>query len=257
MKMPEGPEVLEYFNYINPILKGKTLESLNILSGKYLKKGLVNYDILMSKLPCKITDIVIKGKTIFIALEKRLGLVITHGMSGYWSTEQEKHSRLKFKLKDMDLYYVDTRNFGNVSICLNEEEFFFRQSKLGPYILKDRLSFNEFYSRLGKKVNSKIAIALLDQSLISGIGNYLRCDILWYAKINGETKIKDLTEQDKLKLYEASINICRYHANLSYKLKFTPCDYDRDFFIYMEEVDIYGNDVLTKKLNGRTFHYTS
>lgn len=258
--MPEGPEVLDYYNFIEPLLKNKVLESFDIISGKYLKKDLVNLDVFKQKLPCKIKDIIVKGKTIFIALENKYSLVITHGMSGYWSDDDEKHSRMKFSLSRNDeiseLFYVDPRNFGTIIICLNEEEFYFRQNKLGPYVLDDNISYNDFYSRLNKKPRSKIAVALLDQNLVSGIGNYLRCDILWYCKINGDTKIKDLTDKQKNNLYNTSINLCRYYASLSYILDFTPEDYDRDFFIYMEDKDIYDNKVYTKSLNGRTFHST-
>lgn len=254
--MPEGPEVLEYYEFISPILNNSQLMSLDILSGKYLKKELVNYEIFKASLPCKIKEVLVKGKTIFIYLENKFSLVITHGMSGYWSNEMEKHSRMKFKCDDKDdLFYVDPRNFGTIIICLTEEEYYFRLHKLGPNILKDNITFDDFYSRLSKKPRSKIAVALLDQNLISGIGNYLRCDILWYANINGETRIEDLTLKQRKKIYEAAVNICRYNADLSYNLDFTPYDYDRDFFIYMENEDIYGNPVLTKRLNGRTFHF--
>lgn len=255
--MPEGPEVLDYYNFIKPFFKDNTLHNIEIMSGKYMKKGLVNFDILKDKLPCKINDITIKGKTIFIKLDNKYGLVITHGMSGYWSDENEKHTRIKFELTDkVNIFYVDPRNFGTIIVCLNEEELYFRESKLGPYIFDEKMTYKLFYSRLNKKPKSKIAIALLDQNLISGIGNYLRCDILWYSKINGEKRIGDLTDFEKLILYKSSINICKYNANLEHKLKIIPVDYNRDFFIYMEDEDIYGNKVYTKKLNGRTFHYT-
>jgi DNA-formamidopyrimidine glycosylase len=247
--------VLDYYNFIEPILKNKVLESFDILSGKYLKKDLENLEIFKEKLPSKIKDIVVKGKTIFIILDNKHSLVITHGMSGYWSDDEEKHSRVKFKFEGGELFYVDPRNFGTIIISLNEEELYFRENKLGPYVLDDSITYEQFYSRLDKKPKSKIAVALLDQNLISGIGNYLRCDILWYAKIEGEKRIKDLTKEEKLSLYESTINICRYYADLSYELEFTPYDYDQDFFIYMEETDIYGNKVSTKKLNGRTYHF--
>jgi len=254
--MPEGPEVLDYFNFIKEFLHDNTLNSIEIMSGKYIKKGLNNFDIFKKALPSKIKEISIKGKTIFIKLNNQYGLVITHGMSGYWSDENEKHSRLKFELNNNDLFYVDPRNFGNIIVCLNDEEFYFRENKLGPYIFDEKMTYELFYSRLDKKPKSKIAVALLDQNLISGIGNYLRCDILWYSKINGEKRIGELTDFEKLLLYKSAINICKYHADLPHKLKITPIYYNRDFFIYMEDEDIYGNKVYTKKLNGRTFHYT-
>lgn len=254
--MPEGPEVLGYYNFIKPFLNNQTLINLDILSGKYLKKELCNLDVFKSSLPCQIQEVIIKGKTIFICMENKYSLIITHGMSGYWSDKIEKHARIKFECKNSDeLYYVDPRNFGTITICLTEEEYYFRQHKLGPYVLENNITYNDFYSRLDKKPKSKIAVALLDQNLISGIGNYLRCDILWYAKINGESRIEDLTLKQRKRLFDASINLCRFYAEMSYTLDFTPYDYDKDFLIYMQDMDIYGNPVLTKKLNGRTFHF--
>lgn len=255
--MPECAEVLEYYNHIQPILKNKTLNALDILSGKYLKKNIENYDVFVNKLPSNIYNVCVKGKTIFIYLENNTSLVITHGMTGYWSSENEKHSRIKFDINDDELFYVDPRNFGSFIICLNKEEVCLRENKLGAYVLDNDITFDKFYSRLNKKPRSKIAVALLDQHLISGIGNYLRCDILWYAKINGETRIKDLTSIIKINLYNASINICRYYAKLSYKLDITPKNFNRTFFIYMQDKDIYGNQVYKMVLNSRTFHFIS
>ena len=254
--MPEGPEVLGYYNFIKPFLINKVLTNFEVLSGKYVKKSLKNIDIFKLKLPCKINKVSVKGKTIFICLDNDYSLVITHGMSGYWSDELEKHTRIKFELNtSKTLFYVDTRNFGSITICLTKDEFSIKENKLGPYILHDDITYKDFYSRLDTKPRSKIAIALLDQNLISGIGNYLRCDILWYAKINGETRIKDLTLYQRKILFETSVNLCRYYASMDFLLEFTPEQYNRDFFIYMQEHDIYHKSVLTKKLNGRTFHY--
>ncbi len=104
-------------------MKNKTLNILDILSGKYLKKELINYDAFIAKLPSKITNVIVKGKTIFISLENDTSLVITHGMTGYWSSDNEKHARVKFGLGSDDnevseLFYVDPRNFGSIIICL-------------------------------------------------------------------------------------------------------------------------------------------
>lgn len=254
--MPEGPEVLEYYNFINPFLSSNRLLEFNVLSGKYSKISIKNIESLQSVLPCEISDIEIKGKTIFIMLKNNYSFVITHGMTGYWSLDCEKHARVEFKTDNCSLYYIDPRNFGTINICTNTDELNKSKDKLGPYIFDKNMSYEMFYSRLSKKPKSKIAVALLDQSLISGIGNYLRCDILWYARINGEKRIYQLDDFEKQLLYKSSINLCKYYANLPHKLKITPCDYDRDFFIYMEDKDIYGNTIYTKKLNGRTFHYT-
>lgn len=253
--MPEGPEVLEYYRFIKPFLYKKTLTDFKVISGKYTKKSIEHLTSFQNVLPCKVNNLEIKGKTIFIEFDNEYSFVITHGMSGYWSDEIEKHIRFEFSTETGNIYYVDPRNFGTIIICPNKETLKNKKDKLGPYIFDKNMSYELFYSRLLTKQKSKIAVALLDQHLISGIGNYLRCDILWYARIDGEKRINELTDNEKIRLYKSAINICKYHANFKHSLKITPSDYDRDFFIYMEDKDIYGNKVYTKRLNGRTFHY--
>lgn len=263
--MPEGPEILDYYKFLLSELSNENLYELKFLSGKYTKKEPLNYDKLkqmLNKTPLKIIDLIVKGKTIFIILENGYSLVFTHGMTGWWSTEMEKHSRICLKIISKNecenskvMYFVDPRNFGKIKININLEELNRDIDHLGPYILSNTITKDIFYSRINKKQNSKIGNILLDQKMISGIGNYLRCDILWYAKIDPECKIKNLSETQKNKLFNASVNICRYYAEMDYNLDFTPYNFNRDFFIYMQDTDIYGKKVIREKMGSRTIHY--
>jgi hypothetical protein len=106
--------------------------------------------------------------------------------------------------------------------------------------------------QLLKYPNMKIGIALMEQKLLAGIGNYLRCDILWYCKIHYERRIGTLTDKEKIDLYDASINIIKYHANLDYNLKYIP---KNEFFVYQQSKDIFGNKVKRVEFNSRTIHY--
>jgi DNA-formamidopyrimidine glycosylase len=248
--MPESPEVLNYYLYINPILQGERIKESKILSGKYLtKKEIPNIEKVKD---LKIVDVIVKGKTIFVKCEKNISIVFVHGMTGYYSTEKEKHSRLVLYLENAELYYNDPRNFGTITVHTTEEEYNKAYDKLGPDILNDDITYEEFYSRIDKKPRLEIGSVLLDQALICGIGNYLRCDILWYCKLNHRRKIGSLTEEEKKTLYNASVNIIRYHAEMSYDLEYEP---EEEFFAYMQSEDIFGNDVLTEKYKGRTIHY--
>lgn len=248
--MPEGPEIRNYFLYIKPILDNEIIIKHELLSGKYTtKKSILNVEKLEN---LKIIDVILKGKTIFIKCENNISIVFVHGMTGYYSTEKEKHSRFVLYLKDNNLYYNDPRNFGTITVCKTEEEFNKAFNKLGPDILNDSVSYEEFYSRINKKSKLEIGSVLLDQNIICGIGNYLRCDILWYSKINHHRKIGSLSIDEKKLLYDASINIIRYHAGLEYELDFEP---EEDFFIYMQYYDLYGNEVIREKYKGRTIHY--
>lgn len=252
--MPEGPEVRKYFQFIEPILINNKIQNLEILSGKYINKGIPNIDKVKNKV---IQEVLLKGKSIFVRCEDDITLVFVHGMTGCYSTNADKHSRISLYLNNFEneistLYYNDPRNFGTLTIYTTKKDFEKSWDSLGPDILNTEVDYEEFYSRLLKKPKTKLSLALLDQKLIAGIGNYLRCDILWYTKIHYERTISSLSDDEKVLLYDASINIIRYHADLPYSLNFIP---KNEFFVYMQTTDIFGNKVKRVELNSRTVHY--
>jgi formamidopyrimidine-DNA glycosylase len=248
--MPEGPEVREYFLYIEPLLREEKITNIEVLSGKYKTK--IQVDNIERVKEVLILDVLLKGKSIFIKCEKNICITFVHGMTGYYSEKKEKHSRIVLHLYDKKLYYNDPRNFGTITITITPEGFDKIYNSLGPDVLKDNISYEDFFSKLNKKPKLQIGSSLLDQKLICGIGNYLRCDILWYCKIHHERTIGSLSEEEKNKLYLASINITRFHANLSYELEYEP---ETEFFVYMQEEDMFGNLVKRDKYKGRTIHY--
>lgn len=259
--MPEGPEVYEYYKYLKEQLTDEIVYNISFISGKYIKKQPENYNKLLNNLPSKITDIKIKGKNIFILLNNKYTLLFTHGMTGFWSNENHKHSRISLNLSkensDKKIYFIDQRNFGKFTILSSNEEFEQKLDYFGPDILDSNINEDIFFSRINKKKRAKIGTLLLEQKIICGIGNYLRCDILWMSKISPETKIKDLSLKQRNDLYYYSKNICMYYAGFENTLDITPEHFNRDTFIYMQDTDPYGNSVIKSKMGSRTLHYVN
>lgn len=252
--MPESPEVREYYNFIKSSLLNKTVTNIKILSGKYEKTPPENWNCLEKRLSDKnkVIDIVVKGKTIFIEIrcnDKSIWLSFTHGMTGYWDTEKIKHSRILFSIENnLEIYYNDTRNFGKMNIYVNKIDYINAISHLGPDVLDENLTYDQFYSRINNKPRSKIGAVLLDQKLIAGIGNYMRCDILWYAKLHYTRTIGSLTEKERLDLYNAVKVLTFHYLNRNE-------DEDDYCLIYYKDHDTYGNNVNRTKWLGRTIHY--
>ena len=113
-----------------------------------------------------------------------------------------------------------------------------------------------FIERLLNYKNKVIGIVLLNQKIISGIGNYLRAESLWFAKINPFKQIKFFTKKEFIKLFNSlkiitwglydrkkgiKLNILKKHDKISY-------DYNRDFFIYRQDKDIYNNNIIKEEL---------
>jgi DNA-formamidopyrimidine glycosylase len=254
--MPEGPEVLEYFNYIKPLLLKQQINKIKCLSGKYEKTPPENWQKLqniLSRGGSIVSDVMVKGKTIFIEIKNEdtfIWLSFTHGMTGWWEKECEKHSRIVFELSNTKLYYNDTRNFGKMSIYGNKNEFTSAIEHLGPDVLGENMNYNSFYSRIDKKPKSKIGAVLLDQKLVAGIGNYMRCDILWSAKLHYTRTIGSLNQIERLDLYNAVKNACSHYLNCK-----NIDESDDYFFIYYKDTDLYGNLVKRTTWLGRTIHY--
>jgi formamidopyrimidine-DNA glycosylase len=83
--------------------------------------------------------------------------------------------------------------------------------KVGPEPLKDAFTFEDFIDRFKRKKRSVIKAALLDQTVIAGVGNIYADESLWRAQIHPETRVEALDKSDFERLYEA----VRYVMNLS------------------------------------------
>ena len=115
-------------------------------------------------------------------------------------------------------------------------------------------------------MDKKIGIVLLNQKVISGIGNYLRADVLWLSKISPFRKVNNLSDLEIKNLYNNSkiLTWGDYDYNNAVKMDIIkkstkiPSDYDRDFFVYYSDKDIYGNPVIKEELyegNQKRFIY--
>ncbi|MBR1648511.1 MAG: bifunctional DNA-formamidopyrimidine glycosylase/DNA-(apurinic or apyrimidinic site) lyase [Alphaproteobacteria bacterium] len=130
------------------------------------------------------------GKYIVIELDNALSVIWHLGMSGRIKTlpdyplELEKHDHVIIKTESGCLVYNDPRRFGLITYTQTDELFSFKGLKnmgLDPFDekLDESYLFNHFKN---KKIAVKVA--LLDQSIINGIGNIYASEILYAAKIS-------------------------------------------------------------------------
>jgi endonuclease VIII len=76
-------------------------------------------------------------------------------------------------------------------------------AKLGPKVLDAEVSARHIAQRLAQFPRRVIADALLDQHVLAGLGNYLRADILFVARVDPLCKIGSLTHADLLRVGKA------------------------------------------------------
>ena len=275
--MPEGPEIYSLGVDLYKRIHNTDLLKIKLISGKYKRKAFKGYNLLRKILPSKILSIETYGKILIIRLEEDYNLVITFGMTGFITFSNIKHNHIKFITSKNTFYYNDQRNFGNIYL-LKSDVLNDKLKNIGPDLLNDNITFdifknqfNKFRDRFPKR---EICLLLFDQSFVAGIGNYLRSDILWLSKINPYLTLEDITYYQLKKLYNNSYNLIRYYASiqiepktikkyintniikskLNYKLKLLK-DYDRDFFIYEQDIDIFSNKIIKDQFNGRAIYW--
>lgn len=110
------------------------------------------------------------------------------------------------------LYFNDQRKFGWMKLhpTLEVPNIDFMQ-RVGPEPLEEAFTSNEFIPRVCRRSNTTIKAAILDQTVLAGVGNIYADESLWGAKIHPATRVRELTdEQLALLLHEI-----KYVMNLS------------------------------------------
>lgn len=273
--MPEGPEVKYLVDKLNRKLKNKKIYNINIKNGKYKKFPIKNLNKI--NFPLTIKKIYCHGKFIYWEFKDNDYVMFnTLGMSGWWiyGPDDDKHNNVEFKLKNNSVYFNDYRNFGNISFE-TKDKLQKKLKELGPDILNTKNEYDIFRQRIERKRNDTyIAVALLDQKVAAGCGNYLRAECLYIAKISPFRKIKDVSEEEYVKIWDILRQLAWVFYNESkgtkygiinnkYKLinkfkKSGPSKYKPEegkFLVYRQKVDPNGNKVHSEQIGTRTIHY--
>ena len=164
--MPEGPEISYMTYYFNKKYHNHELLSIKVLSGRYSRHPLPeNFDKLTKKLPSKIISIKNKGKFIYIELDDNyiLGIKLNYA---HLVEEFGKQCHIEFKTSKGIFYMDDLRNFATLSI-LNDETLQKQLNAIGPDLLNEEVTYEEFYEKLKKHPKNKIGDRVNDLKLIS------------------------------------------------------------------------------------------
>lgn len=200
--MPEGPEVKRAANRLNVFWVGKQLTEVKIHSGRYSKKPEA-LEPLIQNLPLKILSVATHGKFLYWIFRdadfELLWLFNTFGMSGYWSTDKQGHAHIEFVRADgQSIFYHDQRNFGTFKFTSDLKDFTDKIDSLGPDVLENWISLEGFKYIFTQKKNGQKTLPelLMNQKLISGIGNYLKAEILWMAELSPHRTADSLNEKE-------------------------------------------------------------
>lgn len=122
--------------------------------------------------------------------------------------EINKHEHVIFEFSDgTDLRYHDTRKFGRMNLVKKDKlDSVSGVAKQGIEPIDDNLSKEYLFENFSKR-NLPMKTLLLDQTIISGLGNIYADEVLYEAKINPLKKGKDITLDECQRIKEASKKI--------------------------------------------------
>lgn len=282
--MPEGPEVRTIARALRPFLVGSILTRVT-LTPRAKQSGLESLPIA-SRLEAVSTH----GKKIFFVLAAPGGetykIVTSLGMEGRWSWTPGAHSHIALTLARVSiaggvlrsvrrtLYFDDTRYFGSVVARLTggPDPAGSAQASpitagldydLGPDPLAEAIPAHEWRAifrnpRIGRWQICKV---LMDQSVIAGIGNYLKAEILYRGRVRPDRRVNELSDEDLENIRVATHEIMeKSYAAGGFTIESfwspdgVPGGYAPD--VYGLPVDSGGNPVIkTTFTDGRTTHW--
>jgi formamidopyrimidine-DNA glycosylase len=146
-----------------------------------------------------ITDVARRGKYLWLPLDSGDAIIAHLGMSGQLlmqpaGTADEVHLRVRITFADdgPELRFVDQRTFGGMSVSEDGAELPAEIAHIARDPMDPLFDDEQFVAGLRAK-HTEIKRALLDQTLISGIGNIYADEALWRAQLHGARPTDALT----------------------------------------------------------------
>jgi formamidopyrimidine-DNA glycosylase len=216
--MPELPEVEVVRVGLDRHAVGRTITRVEVLHPRPVRRDLRGPAGFAAALTGRrILGTRRRGKYLWLPLDNGDALLGHLGMSGQFlvqppSSHAERHLRVRLVLDtpDVELRFVDQRMFGGLSVSAGGADLPPEIAHIARDPLDPEFDDEEFVARVRRRA-SGVKRQLLDQGLVSGVGNIYADEALWRARIHGErpgdrlsrAQVRDLLEQARIVMREA------------------------------------------------------
>ncbi|MFE9653502.1 bifunctional DNA-formamidopyrimidine glycosylase/DNA-(apurinic or apyrimidinic site) lyase [Micromonospora sp. NPDC006431] len=198
--MPELPEVETVRQGLAQWVTGRTISSVQVRHPRAVRRhqpgGAHFADVLTGR---TITDVRRRGKYLWLPLDSGDALVGHLGMSGQLLLQpveaaDELHLRVRFRFADdgPELRFVDQRTFGGLSVSEGGAELPGEIAHIARDPMDPEFSDADFVTAVRRR-RTEVKRALLDQTLVSGVGNIYADEALWRARLHGARPTDALT----------------------------------------------------------------
>ncbi|SCF89851.1 bifunctional DNA-formamidopyrimidine glycosylase/DNA-(apurinic or apyrimidinic site) lyase [Streptomyces sp. Ncost-T10-10d] len=211
--MPELPEVEVVRRGLERWVTGRTVGDVEVLHPRAVRRHFAGgVDFAARLAGARFGTAMRRGKYLWVPLNDASSSLLGHlGMSGQLlvqpqDTPDEKHLRIRIRFDDSlgtELRFVDQRTFGGLSLHECAADSMDGLPDAIAHIARDPLdpAFDDaaFHTALRLR-RTTIKRALLDQSLISGVGNIYADEALWRTKLHYDRPTATLTRPTSAEL---------------------------------------------------------
>lgn len=226
--MPELPEVETIKLGLATLLPGRVIKSADYDWPKSFPNAPADVSKFVAN--AQVTEVKRRAKVLIIELSTNYSLVIHLKMTGqlvFRAPEvqfgaghpndslihalPDRSTRVTLEFTDDSrLFFNDQRKFGWMRLIPTPEvmnlDFF---KKVGPEPLNADFTWQELRDRLMRRKNTSIKAAILDQTVVAGVGNIYADESLWGAKIHPATLVRDVPAAKFHKLYDELVFVLR------------------------------------------------
>lgn len=211
--MPELPEVEIVRRGLEQFVVGRRIETVEVLHPRAVRRHEAGPADFAARLAGRTIDGARRrGKYLWLPIGDD-ALVAHLGMSGQLlvgphDAPLSPHVRVRFTFTDGgdDLRFTDQRTFGHLLVSADGARLPSVIAHIAPDPLEDSFDLGWFTARLRTK-RTGIKRALLDQSLISGVGNIYADEALWRVRMHWARAADRLRRSEVASLVDAVVEV--------------------------------------------------
>lgn len=213
--MPELPEVETVRRGLERLIVGKTIRQIvmcespksfpndmvlvqNMVYGASviaIRRRAKMLEIELSSDYTLLVHLKMTGQLVFVDPDQRFGA--GHPNDSLIGKLPDRSTRVIIGFDDgSHLYFNDQRKFGWIRVSpTTEVPMLDFMQKVGPEPLEDAFTATDFIARIRARNGTTIKAAILDQTVLAGVGNIYADESLWGAKIHPATRVRDSTDE--------------------------------------------------------------
>lgn len=207
--MPELPEVQTIIEDLRKEIRGARIVDIKTITRSIWR---YKYPHRRNIVGATVSDLVRRGKYILIYLSNNNIFIVHLGMTGKLilissGSRPERHTHVILKFVEYEIHYNDVRRFGFMDLVnIDNLTNISYLRKLGPDPFE--IEKTEFIGLIRSK-KRMIKPLLLDQNIISGLGNIYSDEILFKARIHPRAVSSKISKKRLANLYDASLEILK------------------------------------------------